>query len=221
MNRKKLALKGILFDLDGTIVDSRPAYLNAAEAAFEFLGQKPLIPSKALEIPKRLEQHIPLGDLVGTDVNSFLRVYLRTYYEITNEKTKPLPEVIPVLHTLSSKAKLALITMRFVPVDFVLRELKNFGLADCFSHVLTACENCKPKPSPDGLIKAMRALNVAPHDCAIVGDSVADVRAGKAAGVSTVAVLSGLYTRDELAGETPNLILKDASKLTSYFDFGD
>ena len=74
MNREKLEVKGILLDLDGTIVDSREAYLEAAKTAFATLGKE--LPERrvALEIPKRLEQGLPITDLVGTDVQSFLEV---------------------------------------------------------------------------------------------------------------------------------------------------
>jgi len=56
-------------------------------------------------------------------------------------------------------------------------------------------------------------------DCVIVGDSVVDVKAGKSAGAQTVAVLSGLYSKEELARESPDLILKDISELPVFLDF--
>jgi HAD superfamily hydrolase (TIGR01509 family) len=219
VSQKKLRVKGILFDLDGTIVDSRAAYLEAARVAFTALGKKPLDTGAALEIPKRLEQGLPIGDLVGADVNAFLDVYLRTYYSVTKTLTKPVPNVKPTLETLACKAKLALITMRFVPKADVIEELRQFSLAQCFSHVVTALDTCKPKPSPEALISAVKALDVNMCDCVIVGDSVADVRAGKAAGAMTVAVLSGLFSREELAEEKPDLILRDVSELPVFLVF--
>jgi phosphoglycolate phosphatase len=55
-------------------------------------------------------------------------------------------------------------------------------------------------------------------DCIIVGDSVNDVRAGKAAGARTVALLSGLFQREELTKECPDLILTDVSMLPDYIE---
>jgi phosphoglycolate phosphatase-like HAD superfamily hydrolase len=66
------------------------------------------------------------------------------------------------------------------------------------------------------LIKCVKALDVQICDCVIVGDSVSDVRAGKAAGAVTVAVLSGLFSREELAKERPDLILKDVTVLPDF-----
>ncbi len=71
----------------------------------------------------------------------------------------------------------------------------------------------KPKPSPEAFMKAANYLGVSIHDCAVVGDSTADIQAGKAAGSKTVAVLSGLFSREELEAEKPDLIIENISIL--------
>jgi HAD superfamily hydrolase (TIGR01509 family) len=218
MNENKLKVKGILFDLDGTIVDSREAYLEAAKTAFQAIGQKPPVTQTALEIPKRLEQNQPIDDITRTNPQQFLAIYLKTYYAITQEKTKLIPNVSTTLKILSKKAKLALITMRFVPKETIINELEHFNIAKYFTYVVTALDTHKPKPSPEALIKCVRALDVQICDCIIVGDSVSDVRAGKAAGARTVAVLSGLFSHEELAKENPDLILKDVTYLPKFIE---
>jgi phosphoglycolate phosphatase len=153
MSKAKLKAKGIFFDLDGTIVDSRDAYIAAAKTAFKTIGQKPPKAKTALEIPRRLEQNQPINDLVKTaDIHKFLDVYLRTYYAISAEKTKPIPNIATTLETLSKKAKLALITMRSVPKKAITAELEHFGIAKHFTHIVTAQDTHKPKPSPEALI---------------------------------------------------------------------
>jgi phosphoglycolate phosphatase-like HAD superfamily hydrolase len=62
----------------------------------------------------------------------------------------------------------------------------------------------------------MKALDVEMCNCIIVGDSVNDIRAGKAAGAGTVALLSGLFQFEELIKECPDLILKDITVLPEY-----
>src|SRR3989304_896809 len=218
MIKSKLKVKGILFDLDGTLVDSKEAYMEAAKTAFQTLGQKPPEKQTALEIPRRLEQNLPITDIVNCNITDFLNVYLKTYYAVTKEKSKPFPNVETTLAQLAQRMKLALITMRFVPKTQIITELEQFRLAKYFSHIVTALDTHKPKPSPEALIKTVKALDVNICDCAIVGDSVSDVRAGKAAGSMTVAVLSGLFSCEELAREKPDLILKDVTSLPSYLD---
>jgi len=216
MSKVKLKAKGIFFDLDGTIVDSREAYVEAARTAFKAMGLEPPEAETALEIPRRLEQNQPINDVVKADVHKFLDVYLRTYYAISAEKTKPIPGIATTLETLSKKAKLALITMRSVPKDAIIKELEHFGIAKHFTHIVTALDTHKPKPSPEALIKAVKALDVQMCDCIIVGDSVNDIKAGKTAGAKTIAVLTGLFTRQELASEKPDLILENAIKLPNH-----
>lgn len=215
MTTRKLNAKAILFDLDGTIVDSQDAYLEAAKTAFQAMGLEPPTPQTALQIPKRLEQRLPINDIIRADSTRFLAVYLEAFYAITHAKTKPIPNIRACLETLQQKAKLALITMRDVPKAAVAKELQQFGLSEYFTCVLTSQDTYKPKPSPEAHIKALELMDIQICDCLIVGDSVLDVTAGKTAGAKTIGVLSGLYTQQELAKVSPDLILKDATQLPS------
>jgi phosphoglycolate phosphatase len=213
MKETKLNVKGILFDLDGTILDTSEAYVEAAKIAFQATGQPYPATARILEIPKRLEQKMPITDIVTVEPQKFLDVFLKTFYAIAPTKTKPMPNITVVLEALSKKAKLAVITMRFMPKKVIQQELKQHGLDHYFSHIVTALDTRKPKPSPEALVQASGAMAVQMCDCAIVGDSIVDVQAGKAAGAKTVAVLSGLYSRAELSEADPDFIIADISEL--------
>jgi len=216
MNENRLKVKGIFLDLDGTIVDSREAYKEAARIACEAVGQKPLAEIAAFEIPRRLEQGLTISDIVKGNSKKFLSIYFETYYSITREKTRLMPNVSETLESLSAKTKLALITMRYAPKQAIIKELEYFGISKYFTHVVTALDTSKPKPSPDALIACVKALDIEICDCIIAGDSVNDVRAGKAAGARTVAVLSGLFQCEELLKERPDLILTDVNALPKF-----
>jgi HAD superfamily hydrolase (TIGR01549 family) len=218
MNGNRLKVKGIFLDLDGTIVDSTEAYIEAARTAFQSAGQKPPEIKVILEIPRRLEQGLTIDDIVEGDAKKFLNVYLKAYYSVTETKTKLLPNVSDALETLSGRTKLALITMRHVSNQVILKELDYFCISKYFTFVVTALDTPKPKPSPAALMKCVEALDLEMCDCIIAGDSVNDVRAGKAAGARTVAVLSGLFQCEELAKEGPDLILPDVTALPEFVD---
>ena len=109
-----LKVKGIFLDLDGTIVDSTEAYLEAARIAFQAIGLRMPKNEAALDIPRRLEQGFTLSDITNGDSKKFLSVYLKTYYSVTAQKTKLIPNVSATLEVLAKKYKLALITMRYV-----------------------------------------------------------------------------------------------------------
>jgi HAD superfamily hydrolase (TIGR01509 family) len=212
----KLKANGIFLDLDGTIVDSKDAYIEAAKIAFEAIGQEPPNPNLALEIPRRLEQGLSITDITNGETKRFLSTYIEAYYSATPLKTKLLPNVAQTLALLSKNAKLAVVTMRHVERQAVIRELEAFGVLRYFSYVVTSLDTTKPKPSPEAIIKCVGALGLDMDSCVMAGDSVNDVRAGKAAGAKTIAVLSGLFGSEELLAEGPDLVLDDVSSLPNF-----
>jgi HAD superfamily hydrolase (TIGR01549 family) len=216
MNLKRWKPKGIFLDLDGTLVDSSGAYMQAGRVAFQAMKKKLPENKVLLEIPKRIEQRLTIDDITHSDSKKFMQIYLKAYYSATEAKNKLMPNIVETLQTLSEKAKLALITMRYCPNQVIQKELDYFGIAEYFAYIVTAMNTAKPKPSPEALIRCVEALDLEMCDCIIVGDSVNDVRAGKAAGARTVAVLSGLFNHDELARECPDLILPDVTLLPEY-----
>ncbi|MCW4000641.1 MAG: HAD family hydrolase [Candidatus Bathyarchaeota archaeon] len=214
----RLKAKGIFLDLDGTLVDSTEAYLEAAKTAFCGIDKEAPCSQLMLDIPKRLEQRISIDDLTGGNTKQFLAVYLDAYHSYTERKTRLIPNVAATLQTLSQKSKLALITMRFVPSQVIQKELDYFGIAQYFSHIATALDTAKPKPSPEALIRCVETLSLDMQECLIAGDSVNDMRAGKAAGAKTVAVLTGLYNQEELARENPDLVLPNVCALPEHVE---
>ena len=216
MNQSKLKIKGIFLDLDGTIVDSTEAYIEAAIIAFKAMEEIPPKDQILLEIPRRIEQRLSIDDLIYGKSREFMKSYFKAYYSITETKTKLIPNVSETLYTLSRKAKIALVTMRQTPNQVIYKELDCFGIAQYFKYIVTGSETSKPKPSPEALVRCAEAFNIEMCDCIIVGDSVNDVRAGKAAGTKTVAVLSGLYEYKELVNEDPDLIIPDINTLPNF-----
>ncbi len=126
MNVNKIKVKGIFLDLDGTIVDSKEAYIEAAKIAFKAIGRRAPDDAVSLEIPKRLEQGLTINDFMNGDSKKFLKIYYQTFYSISHEKTTIIPNVSATLETLSQKAKLALITMRYAPSEAIIEELRVF-----------------------------------------------------------------------------------------------
>jgi len=214
MKNEKLRVKGIILDLDGTLVDSKQAYLEAARKAFSAFGQKTFDISVVTEIPKRFEEHSPLDDLLpGINAQKFAETYLKAYYRAASTKAKPFPDVALTLRRLNEKAKLAMITQRCISMQKIVDQLEKFGIAEHFQVVLTGIDMSNPKPSPEGLIQCSKKLDVRTYDCAMVGDSVVDIQAGRNAGAITVAVLSGIFSFEELQKQKPDLILENVTKL--------
>lgn len=180
----------------------------------------------AFEVARRLEQDLPIDDLfvkfdLGAEVEErFLPAYLNAYYSAVISKSRLFPDAKVTLELLSQHFLLALITLRYVVKEQVVDELKHLGIRRHFRVVVTALDVKKPKPFPDALLAAAEKLRVPIKECAIVGDSVVDVRAGRAAGAVTVAVLTGLFSRVQLEKEKPDLIVKDVGSLPNYLALG-
>ncbi len=101
MNPNGLKVKGIFLDLDGTIVDSTEAYIEAAKIAFQAIGQ--IAPEKKAlwKFQEDLSRVLQLTDITKGDSKKFLNVYLKTYYSIQQQKTKLMPNVSVTLESIS------------------------------------------------------------------------------------------------------------------------
>jgi len=212
--KPRLKVKALLLDLDGTLVDSSEALKEAGKAGFIAIGLPNAHDEKIpFEVARRLEQDLPIDDLfsrfrVAKEVEErFLPAYLTAYYSAVTLKSKPFPQAKRTLQTLAQRFPLALITLRYVVREQILDELNHLGLAKFFRAVVTTLDVEKPKPFPDALLVAAKKLRVPIRDCAIVGDSIIDIQAGKAAGAKTIAVLTGLFSRAELEAQTPDLVI--------------
>jgi HAD superfamily hydrolase (TIGR01509 family) len=219
---KKLEAKALLIDLDGTIVDSMEVFEAATEAAFSAVGHKSSSGKLGLEIARCLQLNRSLDELFEQNhVNEalrekFLSVFLQSFYTIAASRTKLLPDVENTLHVLSRDFSLALITRRHVSKTQVVKELERLHVSSLFGAVVTSLEVAKPSPSPDALLKAADELQVPIDSCIVVSDSGVDIQAGKCAGAKTVAVLSGLFEKEELVKENPDLIIDEVRRLPEH-----
>jgi phosphoglycolate phosphatase len=96
--------------------------------------------------------------------------------------------------------------------------LKEFGFAGYFKAVITAFDKFNLKPCLNAIIECSRRLRIRTSEYAAVGDSVVDIKAGKDAGAKTVAVLTGIFSRDEPEKEEPDVILESAKKLPDFLE---
>jgi len=222
MAQRKLKAKALLIDLDGTIVDSIEAFDAAAKTAFSSIGYNQNLDNAGLEIAILLQRNFPLNSFfkekkITEDLKEkFLTVFLQSFYEIATSKTKLFPNVDKTLCMLSKDFLLALITRRHISKRHVEKELQRLHIDSCFRTIVTALDVEKPTPSPDTILKAADELQMPVHYCVVISDSGVDIQAGKSAGAKTVAVLSGLFKKEELRKEKPDLIVKDITHLPEH-----
>jgi phosphoglycolate phosphatase len=181
--QRKMKIKGVVFDLDGTLIDSRKDILSAFSYAFEKLGKvKPDDEKLVHTIGERLEECF--RSFLGDDENLLKEAALlfREYYEENYLcKTKPFEGVNELLKTLSKSHKLAITTMK--KGLYARRIVEAFKWNDCFQSVIGAEEGYKPKPDKGMLLKAIDDISLKRNEVIYVGDTIVDYEMAKNAEV--------------------------------------
>jgi pyrophosphatase PpaX len=203
-------VKAVLFDLDGTLVDSLEAIVNAVEKTLESRGLK----CDSAKVVKMIG--LPLENIFGVLAPNLSKQEIwqlvdkyRKYYVVHHlENTKIHPSAQMVLRKLKAKGfKLGIITGKYRRP--VMDLLSHFDITELFDVVVTGYEVEKHKPEPDIVLEAAKKLGVKPKQCIVVGDSPVDVESGKRAGAFTIAVLSNTCDRRLLEDAKPTIVIEE------------
>jgi len=182
-------IRAVLFDIDGTLLDTFDFIYGAFEFAFKEHG----IPALSRADISNLMGG-PLEEVYQTMAPGFDPTLLaqshRTYQSDNLRLVKLFPSTIEVLEALKqSGMKLAAITTRSLRTS--VRSLEMTEIAKYFDIIISAEDVSFHKPHPEPLLKALDVLGVKPQEAIMVGDTRADIMAGKNAGTKTVAALYG------------------------------
>jgi phosphoglycolate phosphatase len=181
----------VMFDLDGTLVDSSVDITNALNYATEPYGFGKITPAQTIGmvgegITRLIEKMVgPERAAVTTEV---LDRFIRYYSDHLIDFTKPYDGIREMLERLGGYRKAVISNKREVLSKRLLEEL---DLLKYFDMVLGSDSAEERKPSPKPLQKVLAAFRMKPGEAVIVGDSNYDIEAGRAAGVHTVAVTYG------------------------------
>jgi HAD superfamily hydrolase (TIGR01509 family) len=127
---------------------------------------------------------------------------------------------LALLESLQGKVKLSLASMN--DREVIDNLLKITGTQRFFDAILTADDIAEPKPNPEIFLKCARKLRSSPERCVVVEDSVFGVKAAKTAKMGCIAVLTGVYSREELEKADPDLIvdsLKEKSEVLNFISW--
>jgi len=194
-----MSIKAIIFDLDGTLIDSSVDITNALNYAMEPYSLKRLTREDTVKLVgegiTRLIEKIA-GNLDETGKADVALRFITHYTEHVADYTREYPGVRETLESLVKYRKAVISNKRESLSKLVLQEL---GLLRYFSLVVGSDTTTERKPSPVPVLKALTELRAEPCEAVMVGDSNFDVDAGKAAGVTTVAVTYGYRPRPVIA----------------------
>jgi phosphoglycolate phosphatase len=208
-------IRGVIFDLDGTLIDSYQAIYLGFHHAYTQMGLSPM----SYEQVKRV---VGLGldhtfrELLGEErVSRGLLLFRKKYEEVFRENTRLLPDAREVLETLHDRGiRLAVATNKLG--RFSREIFEHFEMEKLFTVIVGDGDVPQNKPDPEMLRLAMEKMGVEKERTIFVGDSVIDIQTGKNAGVRVFAVPAGNTDRRDLENAQPAVMLDRLLDLLSY-----
>jgi HAD superfamily hydrolase (TIGR01509 family) len=206
--KKRRLLEGVLFDWDGTLIDSYQADTSAYLAMFKEMGiswgleqlEKHYSPNwyqvyRAAKLPRKL----------WDDADRAWRAHYAKH------RPKLISGARRILAQISRKHALGLVTSG--DRDRVLRQLREFGLTRLFSARVCSGDTRRKKPHPEPLRLAMQQMELEPACCAYIGDAPQDVEMARRAGVLAIGVLGPFPTEKRLRAARPEFLIGSLEEL--------
>ncbi len=210
-----IRVRAILFDLDGTLIDSVRDIATSVNWVLERVG----LPTKSVEevagfvgdgVQMLLQRAIGVDD--PARVHEAVRRFRAQYLRHCLDTTRLYPTVHATLAHFRAK-RMAVVTNK--PYPATMRILDGLHVTGYFPVVLGGESVGQRKPHPAPVLKALDLLDVSPQESVIVGDSPHDIEAGRRAGLMTCGVTYGLTPRDALVAARPDHVLETMQDLAS------
>ena len=214
--------KVIIFDLDGTLIDSAPDlalalnhmltsvhHANFDEATIDgWVGNGALVLVKrALSGSRNIDESIK-SDFVEKALDIFLKFYAKNLCV----RTVTYPNVPQTLQVLKEKGyRLAIVTNK--PFDFVEPILKGLGLMELFEYFIGGDSLSEKKPSPLPLLHVCKKLKVSVEECVMVGDSRNDILASHACNMQSFGVTYGYNYGEKIEAYNPSVVFNNFEEI--------
>lgn len=215
------ALKAVLFDIDGTLIDSNDFHAEAWSRAFARFGE--YIPAEQVraQIGKGADNLMPalLSDAFieehGEDVQEYRgEIFERDYLD----RIRPFPDVRALFERIAA-AGLRIMLASSGTEDEVAHHLELIGCGDLVEKTTSADDAERSKPDPDIFTSALAKLgDVSADEAVVVGDSPYDMQAAKALGLATIGVRCGGFADDALIDAGCDQLFDDPADLLLRFD---
>jgi len=198
-----------IFDVDGTLLDSAADICGAIR---DVLSATPRHDVSDAFLRRYIGRHLTdlFQDLSFQDgeIEGLIQSYREIYRGRGHRQTSVYPGVAEALVALGGRKSTA--TTKQTATTRTVLEL--FGLLPFFEHV-QGTDGFPSKPAPDVILKTVEVFGVSPQECLMVGDSAADMEAGRRAGMKTCAVRYGYGTEADLARWSPDYWVGDLREL--------
>ncbi|HSU30758.1 MAG TPA: HAD-IA family hydrolase [Bryobacteraceae bacterium] len=209
----------IVFDLDGTLIDSSKDLAIAMNATREHLGMPPIDPNLIYSFVGngvRVLVQRALGENASKDlVDQGYQFFLTFYGAHAVDNTSLYPGIEEILERLSAQHKLAILTNK--PVEISYKIVKNLQLEKYFLRVYGGDSFSEKKPAPVGIHVLMQELKAPSSEVLMVGDSSVDVETARNANVKSCGVSWG-FQPESLKKSGPDLLINDPADILEHVD---
>ena len=213
-----MKIKGVLFDLDGTLVNTTPLILESFRHTFKQFGMA--VPSDSelvagFGLPMRTAVTAYMPDEMADEFCDAYRAYQRTRHDELIQGIDGVGETLSALKR--SGIKMAVVTSKKRPA--AIRDLGCYNLVEYFNTII-ACDDCaENKPLPGPSLMALKRLGLTGADCLAVGDSPYDLQSARAAGCQTAAVRYTSFDWNFILNEgKPDYVLNKMTDLLTLID---
>lgn len=212
-----MTIRALCFDLDGTLINSGPDIVAAANHTRRAFMVPELPYDRIIQFVgsgvRQLMQGVMM-DLAEEDWEAASAHFIDTYHNAMTVKTHLYEGVLELL-TASRRFPMAVCTNK--PEDMTHIILKHYHIADYFQVVVGAEATFLKKPDPAGLLYICQSLGCKPEEVALIGDSVVDIDTARAAGCMAVAVTWGFQPMEVLVAAKPDVLIQNPMDLCAYW----
>lgn len=208
----------VLFDLDGTLIDSIELILNAAAHAFrDWPGGGPTAAEWLTGVGIPLDTALRRYTSDDHEVARLFARYREYQMEHHDRLIRCYDGVVDTVTELRRRSHpIGIVTSKSDALAH--RGLQHVGLVEHMTTIV-GCDSCtRHKPEPEPVLRALERLGYEPSEAVFIGDSVHDMEAGNAAGVTTIAALWGPFTRADLEPASPKHYLDSIARLPALLD---
>ena len=211
-NDLKKKIRGIIFDLDGTLIESYEAIYLGLKECFQYFG-KEIFPLLGLKIYLKADLEETLSQFFSPEeVLKSIPIMRKKYEEVYLQKTHFLDGAQEVLRGLRLEGVILGIASNKLG-RFSRGALVHLGVSDYFKSVIGAGDVPRNKPFPDMIHAALKEMDLLPQEAVFVGDTLTDVHTGRQAEVDVYALPTGFHSKKELAQGKPRRLLRSLQEL--------
>lgn len=215
------AFKGVIFDLDGTLIDSVADICKFANQILSKYGY----PTHSLDnyidwigngARKLIERAVP-ADMDSEEFEKLFAEYL-LIYELDEHTDSVLYEGIPELLDTLNERNIPMAICTNKPYKVMGQTVKSYFSAWDFVTTMGQQDGKPKKPDPAGALQIAAMMNLAPEDILFIGDSAVDVKTGNDAGMLTICTTAGYETLENIMAAEPDVVIEEHKELLELFN---